>query len=732
MIRHLLFLIIPLLCSCAETEKEKELIRVSVLRGPSAIAFASWIENPPVVGGRTIRVNIIDSPDAMQACLIKGEADLAVLPMTNAANLYNKGIDYPLLGCPIWGTLYLVGRDTPPSAGRPLHIFGAGTTPDILARHYIKKHNLDYTPNYAFGTPQEVMQGLLARKVETAVLSEPFLSMALRKDNELRILADLNDTGNRSPGFAQTAVVFHPSLKEIRDQLDSILALSCANAVNHPQETIRILEAKGLFAPGMLTADCIERCRIRYLSAAEAKQSITAFLELIYQYEPKAIGGKMPEDNRRQQELIPSLPLLIQTLKGLFASTAFYQSLTATVGRGIAGMLISFVVAVVMSLLFWRYRLLDRLFRPLLSVMRSVPVISFILFALIFLNTESIPLMIGFLTMFPLLTENLSKGIRSLHPGLAVMAHQFRIGGLNKLMQIIYPQLKPFLFSGLASAAGFGWRAIIMGEVLSQCSLGIGSEMKKAQNFIAIPELMAWTAVTILVSFMFNKAISRMAGWNGKILFAPTAHPLRACSGEEASDTALQLSDVEYSYGISHLSYQFAKERIYGISAPSGTGKTTLLNLINGTLTPIKGKITTDRSQGIASVFQEPELLPHLTAQENIALPLARLLPKDEAFRQAENILNDMELKPLAARYPSELSYGQQQRVAIARALVYPSPLLLMDEPFKGLDEALASRIILQIRSRQKESGQTVLFTSHKQEELDLLADEVIYMNSYL
>lgn len=117
--------------------------------------------------------------------------------------------------------------------------------------------------------------------------------------------------------------------------------------------------------------------------------------------------------------------------------------------------------------------------------------------------------MIAFLTMFPLLTENLTRGILDLRPGLSIMARQFHIKRSNVLFQIIYPQLKPFLYSGLASAAGFGWRAIIMGEVLSQCAFGIGSEMKRAQNFIAVPELLAWTIVAVFISFFFDKGISK-------------------------------------------------------------------------------------------------------------------------------------------------------------------------------------------------------------------------------
>lgn len=429
-----------------------------------------------------------------------------------------------------------------------------------------------------------------------------------------------------------------------------------------------------------------------------------------------------------QPALIPPLAELGKTLFGLLTTFSFYQSLLATVVRGLEGMVISFVVASAMAWFFARYELLYELFRPILAMMRSVPVISFILLALIFLHPENIPLLIAFLTMFPLLTENLTKGIRSLHPGFTEVGRQFRVGGWNRLTQVVYPQLKPFLFSGLSSAMGFGWRAIIMGEVLAQCGMGIGSEMKKAQNFIEVPTLLAWTLVAIGISFVFDKAIYRIAACQKKITFTnqlareDASHPLQV--------SAIQLENVGYLYGIHSFTYTFLPGKIYGISAPSGTGKTTLLRLINGSLLPLEGNLRIDRQKGIASVFQEPELLPHLTVMENILLPLARLYPAHEAKQRADRYAEEMEIDTLASRYPSELSYGQQQRVSLARALAFPSPFLLMDEPFKGLDEALRERLIERIRHLQHRRKQTVLFTSHQPEELKHLGDEIIYLTA--
>ena len=292
-----------------------------------------------------------------------------------------------------------------------------------------------------------------------------------------------------------------------------------------------------------------------------------------------------------QPELIPSVPELIKALFQLFGTDTFYKSISATILRGISGIILSLGAAVMTAFLFARYELLYELFRPLLTIMRSVPVISFILLALIFLDPEGIPLIIAFLTMFPLLTENLTKGIISLRPGLFLMAAQFKINRKNKLIHIYYPQLKPFLFSGLASATGFGWRAIIMGEVLAQCNPGIGGEMKQAQVFIAVPELMAWTIVAILISYLFDKGIS----WLGRQQFPIryNKHTSELPAPEDCCE--IRMDNVSFQYGtqpvLSHFSYTFEKGVVYGITAPSGTGKTTLLNLAGGILQPAQGEI---------------------------------------------------------------------------------------------------------------------------------------------
>ena len=151
----------------------------------------------------------------------------------------------------------------------------------------------------------------------------------------------------------------------------------------------------------------------------------------------------------------------------------------------------------------------------------------------------------------------------------------------------------------------------------------------------------------------------------------------------------------------------------------SGAGKTTLLNIAAGLL-PFDGGEIFGRPERVSYVFQSDRLVRHMTVLENLRLVA------DEA--RAKEYLVRAKLSEFADQYPARLSAGMSRRVAILRAFLYDAPLVLMDEPFKGLDEALSHRIIERIREKQMKEERIILFTSHNPDEIRLLADEVIYL----
>ena len=407
-----------------------------------------------------------------------------------------------------------------------------------------------------------------------------------------------------------------------------------------------------------------------------------------------------------QPQLIPSFPDLIRALFRLVYSPGFLVSIGTTCLRACVGLLLSLAAASITAFLLNRSEAIRLLFMLWLSLLRSVPVISFILLAL----------------MYPLLTENLLKGLMNRRDSWKILARQFHLNAWNRLFQINYPQLKPYLFSGLASAVGFGWRAIIMGEVLSQCVDGIGKRMKEAQVFIDVPELIAWTLVAIVLSWLTDKLISRLLDWQPSIRYRHSAVELQAVP---LQPNDICLTDVSYSYGVHHMNIILKAGKIYALSAPSGQGKTTLLQLLNGTLRPISGEISCLPGQ-TANLFQDPTLLPQLTAKENIMLGGAAYYDRAILEQQSLRLLTAFQLEKQAEMYPAALSYGQQQRVALARALMFPAGLLLLDEPFNGLDVELRQLVARFLVEWQQEKQATVVFSSHHADEIRAMNAEVI------
>jgi putative spermidine/putrescine transport system ATP-binding protein len=168
---------------------------------------------------------------------------------------------------------------------------------------------------------------------------------------------------------------------------------------------------------------------------------------------------------------------------------------------------------------------------------------------------------------------------------------------------------------------------------------------------------------------------------------------------------------------------------------PSGSGKTTILKMIAGFERPSSGAIElagrdvstlSPSERGIGVVFQQYALFPHMSVEENIAYPLKlrRWTPADRQRRVAE-MLELVELGGYGDRYPRQLSGGQQQRVAVARALAFQPALLLMDEPLGALDRALRVGMQEEIRRIHRESGATVLYVTHDQEEALTMSDRV-------
>jgi NitT/TauT family transport system ATP-binding protein len=186
-------------------------------------------------------------------------------------------------------------------------------------------------------------------------------------------------------------------------------------------------------------------------------------------------------------------------------------------------------------------------------------------------------------------------------------------------------------------------------------------------------------------------------------------------------------------HALDNVSLAIREGEFLAIVGASGCGKTTLLNLVAGLMSPSAGSIVrvpaVDRKGGIGMVFQSPVLLPWRTVLSNVMAPAEILrLDRTRATAKARDLLGKVDLASFERALPYQLSGGMQQRVAIARALLSDPPLLLMDEPFGALDALTRERMNLELQRIWVEGSKTVILVTHSISEAVFLSDRIVAM----
>ncbi len=216
-------------------------------------------------------------------------------------------------------------------------------------------------------------------------------------------------------------------------------------------------------------------------------------------------------------------------------------------------------------------------------------------------------------------------------------------------------------------------------------------------------------------------------------------HPLVTCRGVtrefgtgEGATTALRGTDLEILPGELTL-----------LVGPSGCGKTTLISIIAGILKPTSGTVEVAdenlvempertkavfRAQNVGIVFQQFNLIPTLTAAENVAVPLIiNRCSRNRAIAKVRHLLAEMDMADRGGAFPSELSGGQQQRLSIARAIVHEPRIVVCDEPTSALDQQTGRNVMQLLRCHAVQRNRALLVVTHDQRIFEF-ADRVVYL----
>ena len=453
-----------------------------------------------------------------------------------------------------------------------------------------------------------------------------------------------------------------------------------------------------------------------------------------------------------QRILLVSPVRVILRLIELIPTEDFLASLLHSLLHITGGFLAALLAAGLLAALSARFRAASELLAPLMLAIRTIPVVSFIILALFFVSSKYLAILISFLMGLPIIYQNLLEGIRQLRESqesrqLMEMSRLFRLRPYRRMRYIILGQLMPYLRAACSSAIGLCWKAGAAAEVIGMPDKSIGEKLQQAKIYLNTPDLLAWTLVLVLVSLSFEKIFLKLLSTAEKKtrVIPGKITDKNSKDRSEGRPVGIRIRNLSKSFGgksvLENFSADLPAGSISALMAPSGSGKTTLLNLIAGLMPADDGSIVFDteesgnahpvsfsagknddcRTVSFSAVFQEDRLLNEMTAESNV-----RLVNPSLSLSDTINAMAELGLRESTHQSVRELSGGMKRRVAILRAVLHDSDILLLDEPFQGLDEETRKTVISFLR--KKAENRTVLLITHNKEDAeDCGAEQILH-----
>ena len=398
------------------------------------------------------------------------------------------------------------------------------------------------------------------------------------------------------------------------------------------------------------------------------------------------------------------------------------------------GFFTALVVGLILGAVNYRFPIVEEMSAPVIATLKSIPVASFVVLLLIWFGSSKLSFFVSFLIVFPNVYVNMLSGLKSVDIKLKEMARVFGMGTTARLLYIYRPALMPYMNSCLKISLGMSWKSGIAAEVIGLPDYSMGERLYMSKIYLDTAGLFSWTLLIVLVSFLFEKAVLKLVKIFGewRPYPIPAAGDNKTAGPAETVDT-VQISHIGKSYGESAVLRDFSltmeKGQRYLLMAPSGVGKTTLLRVLTGLDSPDGGTIT-GMPLHAGMVFQEDRLCEEYDAVCNIMLGITRGVRDDKkngGHDMGRSRFVDFVRKEASVILPEEcltkpvkeLSGGMRRRVAILRAVLSPSDILILDEPFAGLDEENRVRCAAYLLDHLE--GRTLVITTHREDDVELL-----------
>ena len=487
----------------------------------------------------TYDVAMYGTADEITAGIANGTIDIANVPCNLASVLYNKtegAISVAAINT--LGVLYVVETgDTIQSVedlrGKTIYSTGKGTTPEYALNYILNANGIDPEKDVTIeykSESTEVAAVLADAEDAIAVLPQPFVTTAMMQNENLRIALSLTDEWDAVQGeggstlVTGVTIVRNAVLEENPQAFAEFMKeyeASIAYTETNPEEAAALIAGYEIVPKEPVALKALPYCNIRFVAGDEMKAKVSGYLEVLFDADPKSVGGTLPDDasllcglsgeksknsgpqppfcggffgfscgTRRARR---SAPRSFWCRRSAFCARSSRWSLTRAFSRRssysavriIGGFFIAMALGVVLGWVSSRFWVVETLLRPVTAVIKATPVASFIILVLLWFSSRNLSVIISVLMVFPVIYTNTLEGIQSADPKLLEMAKVFRMSAPRRLLYIYLPAVIPFFVSACSVSLGLCWKSGIAAEVIGIPDGSIGELLYNAKNLPA-------------------------------------------------------------------------------------------------------------------------------------------------------------------------------------------------------------------------------------------------------
>ncbi len=441
---------------------------------------------------------------------------------------------------------------------------------------------------------------------------------------------------------------------------------------------------------------------------------------------------------------LPSPREVVNAFFALIKEDNFKLSVTTSLLNITKGFLMSVTLGIILAIISALHDFLKMIISIPMKIIKATPVASFTILALLWIDSKDLSILVSFLMGLPIMYTNTLKGIEETDHKLLEMSKIFSFRTFRTIRYVYCPSIAPFFISACSVTAGMAWKSGIAAEVIGIAKNSIGNELYQSKLYLEIPRLFAFTFVIIVISILFEKISLLLFGFIVNLLthkkyikplsniFYKLIHPLYLLKYKKMGMApTITLDKINKRYDdklvLDDLNLSFEAGKCTAIMAPSGQGKTTLINIIAGLTKADSGVLSFSNKPFFSVVFQEDRLIDNTDIATNIIYRSPNLHDSSESLGASESLeveLNRIGISDSIYTKISSLSGGMKRRISLLRALTTPSNVLILDEPFKGLDDELKLAVMEYVK--EKSHDKTVLLITHDIEEANFFTDRII------